>query len=234
MTSSIFRPGRASSVLIATGILGVLASSRASTQTPLPSWAGWARCQVDVQGAGYTERQTHTWTTSGGAPTVEGAFRVYSGTWSVVGGGSLQRTQGNQTLVAQWAINGTMAKAPLATFVRASDGRFLLQARHAQLRAAGAVAGYQQQFIDGKPQTPVPVSSEAFEFAFPLINAPATDKSVSGSSTPPVTGSVGFMQVGGSRVTASCNWTFGEGTAAPAPPTALPAVPVPVPVSARR
>jgi hypothetical protein len=232
MSSVASLPGRAAFLLIMTGLLCVLAASRAAAQTPPPSWAGWARCQVDVQGPGYVERRVHTWTSNSGTPTVEGAFRVYPGTWSVVGGGSLQRTQGTQTLVAQWAINGTMTNAPLAVFVRASDGRMLLQARHAQLRAPGAVAGYQQQTIDGKPQTPGRLSGEGFEFAFPLIDAPATDKSVSGRGSPQVNGSVGFMQPAGSRGTAACTWTFGQGTAAPAPPPALAAVPVPSPPAA--
>jgi len=226
------RPDWARVPMLALTVCALLASQRAATQTPPPSWAGWARCQVDVQGPGYVERRVHTWTSNGGTPTVEGAFRVYPGTWSLVGGGSLQRTQGTQTLVAQWAINGTMTNAPLAVFVRASDGRMLLQARHAQLRAAGAVAGYQQQIIDGKPQTPGQLLGEGFEFAFPLIDAPATDKSVSGSSSPPVNGSAGFMQPGGARATAACTWTFGQGTAAPAPPPALAAVPVPSPPTA--
>jgi len=66
-------------------------------------WSGWARCQINVSGQGYSDQQTHTWMITGGTPTVTGAFRVYPATWSVVGGGSLQHTQGSQTLVAQWA-----------------------------------------------------------------------------------------------------------------------------------
>jgi hypothetical protein len=73
---------------------------------PEAPWAGWARCQINVSSPGYSDQQTHTWMITGGAPAVEGAFRVYQGTWSVVGGGSLQRTQGGQTLKAQWATNG--------------------------------------------------------------------------------------------------------------------------------
>jgi hypothetical protein len=210
---------------------GLIATQRASTQAPAAAWAGWARCQIDVEGPGYVERQIHMWATTGGAPSIEGAFRVYPATWSVVGGGSLQRTQGSQTLVAQWAINGGSGNAPLAVFVRASDGRMLLQARHAQQRSAGAVNGYQQQIIDGKPQTPGRLAAEAFEWPFPTIDAPAADTSVSGSSTPAVNGSVGVMQPGGSRGTAACAWTFGQGTAAPAPPPAVASVPVPVPAA---
>src|SRR5687767_1910146 len=101
----------------------------AAQQSPTLGWAGWARCEVVVQGAGYRDQQTHTWTMSG-APAVEGAFRVYPATWTVAGGGSLQRTAGTQTLTAQWATNVPATNAPLAVFVRASDGRMFIQARH--------------------------------------------------------------------------------------------------------
>ena len=209
----------------------MLASGQsAATQTPtaaVAAWAGWARCQIEVQGPGYSERQTHTWMMTGATPTIEGAFRVYPATWSVVGGGSLQRTQGTQTLVAQWAINAPATSAPIAVFVRASDGRMFIQARHSQMRAAGAVAGYQQVTIDGKQQPPGQISAEAFEWAFPVIDSTSTSTSINGSSAPGVNGSVGYMQPAGSRGTASCSWQFGQGASAPVPPQALAAVPIP-------
>jgi hypothetical protein len=215
--------------LIAAAAILIVFGQAALAQTPAGAWAGWARCQIDVQGPGYTEHETHTWMIAGGAPTLEGAFRVYPGTWSVVGGGGLQRTQGTQTLTAQWAVNVPATSAPIALFVRASDGRLLIQARHAQLRSAGAVAGYQQLTIDGKPQPPGQISAEAFEWAFPAIDGVSTSTSFTGSSAPGVNGSVGFMQPAGSRGTATCTWQFGQGTAAPAPPPTLAAQAVPMP-----
>src|ERR1051325_10699790 len=50
------------------------------------SWAGQAQCVITVQGAGYSHQETQTWTVLGGTPTIQGAFRVYPGTWSVSGG----------------------------------------------------------------------------------------------------------------------------------------------------
>lgn len=208
-----------------------LAAARhtAAQAPPPPPWAGWARCQIDVQGPGYSEQAIHTWTITGATPTIQGAFRVFPGTWTVVGRGGFQRSDGSQTLVGQWAING-QAAAPLAVFVRASDGRMFIQARHAQLRATGAVAGYQQQTIGGTPQRPGPIAAEAFEWTFPTIEASATSITLSGATTPAVNGSVGFMQPAGSRGTASCNWQFARG-AVTSPPT-LAAVAVPAPTSA--
>src|SRR5688500_14475939 len=180
---------------------------------PAPRWSGWARCQIDVSGPGYVDRQTHTWTIVGDTATVEGAFRVFRGTWSVVGSGSLQRSQGTQTLTAQWTTNAANVDAPIAVFVRASDGRAFIQARHAQLRAR-AIQGSQQLVIDGKPQTPGPIAADAFEWAFPVVAvtrpAPGASLIASGSSAPAVNGTVGLMQPAGTNATASCPWQFAE------------------------
>ena len=178
-------------LVAALGSLGL--PDAAFTQAAPPPWAGWARCQIEVQGPGYSEQAVHTWTMTGSTPTVEGAFRVYPGTWSVVGRGGLQRTEGRQTLIAQWAINGVSASAPLAVFVRASDGRMFIQARHAQQRSAGAITGYQQQIIDSMPQPPIQISRAAFEWAFPTVDVGNTNTTINGSSAPGVNGSVGFM-----------------------------------------
>ena len=210
--------------------LSIAAVTLASAQTPQqPQWAGWARCQITVSRSRVTsDTQTHTWT-MGGAPSVEGVFRVYPGTWSVVGGGTLQSTQGNQTRVAQWARTVTSVSAPIAVFVRASDGRMFIQARHAQLRAARSVNGFQQLTIDGVAQKPGPIDAEAFEWAFPTIEVGSTNTTINGSSTPAVTGSVGLMQPAGSQGTASCTWQFGQGASAPAPPPTLNAQAIPTP-----
>ena len=203
---------------------------------PEAPWAGWARCQIDVTGAGYADRQIHTWTITGGTPTIQGAFRIYPATWSVVGGGSLQTTQGKQSLVARWATNSPNMNAPIAVFVRASDRRMFIQARHTQLRAPASIQGYQQQFVDGKAQRPVTIASEAFEWAFPDIavprpTSPNASLIANGSSTPVVKGSVGHMQLTNSRVNPSCTWQFSQG-AAPAPPPAVAAQAVPTPAAA--
>src|SRR3954449_3158679 len=109
-------------------VAAVALPAAAQAQTPGdPLWSGWAQCRLDTQGPGYSSQQTHTWTMTGGVPTVQGAMRLYPGTWSVSGSGALQRTQGSQTLTAQWTIRG-QAAAPIAVLVRASDGRRLIQA----------------------------------------------------------------------------------------------------------
>ena len=198
-------------------------------------WSGWARCQINVSGQRYGDQQTHTWMITGGTPTLTGAFRVYPATWSVVGGGSLQHTQGSQTLVAQWATTAQNVSAPLAVFVRASDGRMFIQARHAQMRAPRSVNGYQQQTVDGNVRMPGTIAAEAFEWAFPVVEVsrpkPGANAVANGSSTPLVNGSVGYMQPAGTQATASCTWHFGQGSDAPAPPPTIAALDVPKPAA---
>ena len=209
-----------------------------SATSSLLGWSGWAQCDVTVRGpGGYSDQQTHTWVMSGGTPAVQGAFRIYPATWSVVGGGGFSRPQGTQTLDAQWARTVQSMSGPIAVYVRASDGRMLMESRHAQLRAQRAIQGYQQLTVDGKPKPPATIASEAFEWAFPPIQisrtagpTPATTiLTANGSSTGATTGSVGFMQPAGSQGTASCTWQFGQGANAPAPPPAVQARTIPVP-----
>lgn len=179
---------------------------------PLPTdatWSGGAQCQVDVQGPGYSHRETHTWALSGGQPTRQGAMRIYAGTWSVTGQGSLQRTQGTQTLTAHWTTNASLLSATFAIFARASDGWLIIKPWHAQLRSPGGVTGTQKVTINGVVQSPEGViSREAFEWGFPTVDDAGSSTSISGTSTKVTTGSVGPMQPGGSQGTSACTWQF--------------------------
>jgi len=229
---------RFTQLILVLAALFALASLAAAQQTAAPApWGGWARCEINVSGQGYSDHQTHTWSIRSSTSTVSGAFRVYPATWSVAGGGSVQRTQGSQSSIVQWATSAQNLSAPLAVFVRASDGRMFIQARHTQTRAPGAVSGYQQVTIDGKPQKPGPISAEAFEWAFPVVEVsrpkPGDPAIANGSSTPLVNGKVGYMQPAGTQATASCTWQFGQGSAAPAPPPAVATQPTPTPPGAQ-
>ena len=210
-------------------IAAALVWQEVSAQTPTPpDWAGWARCQVDVVGPGYTDRRTHTWTLTGGAPRMEGAFRVFPASWTVVGSGSIDRGQGGNTLTARWAVNGTSTNAPISFWTRASDGRLLATSRHAQVAANGGVAGYAVYTNDGKANPPQQIAAQAQEWAFPAIDDTATSTTLKGASSTGVAGSVGYMQQPGAQTTVSCTWQFAQGAAVPPPPV-LAAVAVPTP-----
>jgi hypothetical protein len=130
--------------MVASVLISLVTLTAAQQSTPQAPWSGWARCEINVSGQGYRDQQTHTWTISSSTSAVSGAFRIYPATWSVAGSGSLQHTQGNQTLMAQWATSAQNLSAPLAVFVRASDRKMFIQARHSQARAPRSVNGYQQ------------------------------------------------------------------------------------------
>ena len=178
-------------------------------------WSGQAQCQVSVQGQGYSHQENHTWTLNGAQSTPQGAMHVFPATWSVTGQGSLQRANGAQTLQAQWTVNSPPMNAPIALFVRASDGALILKAWHSQLRANSAVTLTQQLVVNGIAQAPGTSSGQAFEWTFPAAEVPSTSTSISGSNTIATNGSVGPMQPGGSQGTASCTWNFAAGTSMP-------------------
>jgi hypothetical protein len=200
----------------------------AQTAAPSPAWAGWARCQVDVVGPGYADRRSHTWILTGGAPRIEGAFTVFPASWSVVGSGGIDRTQGANTLTARWAVNGASTNAPIAFWIRASDGRLFASARHSQAVANGGVAGYAIYTNDGKPNPPQQIAAQAQEWTFPTVEDASTVRTLNGTSSMGVAGSVGYMQQPGSQSTVSCTWQFAQGAAVSPPPT-LAAVAVPTP-----
>ena len=174
-------------------------------------WSGQAQCNITVQGPGYSHQETHTWTLGSGSPTVQGAMHIFPATWSVSGKGSLERSQGSQTLTAQWTTNASMANAPVALFVRASDGKLILKSWHSQLRSRGGVNGTQTVTVNGAVQSQTPMSLEAFEWAFPGAEVASSSTSIQGSSTNATNGSVGPMQPGGSHGTAACTWSFSAG-----------------------
>ena len=196
-------------------LASALAASPLAAQSPADAaWSGFARCDLAVSGAGYSDRQSHLWVLLGEASTAQGAIRVHPATWSVAGSGSLTESNGRQTRTATWTSDVRGMSAPIAITVRASDGRLLIKPWHAQLRAQGAVSGTQRLVVDGQEQRPSPIGLEAFEWAFPSVEESATATRVSGTSTPTVTGRVGPMQPARASATATCSWQL-ERRAAP-------------------
>ena len=196
--------------------VGTLLFSQSSAVTG--PWSGQAQCQITVQGPyGYNHSETQTWTLNGGQPTMQGAMNILPATWSATGQGSFQKTTGSQTLVGQWKTNASPISAPLALFIRASDGMLILKSWHSQLTAPGSVIGTQQMYINGVAQTPGAISGGAFEWQFPFSQVPSNSTSISGSTTIATNGSVGPMQPGGSQGTASCTWNFNSGASSSSP-----------------
>jgi hypothetical protein len=192
------------------------------------------RCDAVVVSAKYASRQTHTWTLAGGKPTLRGAFEVRDGTWSVTGSGWLD-LNGGQT----WAINAPVVPAPINTLIRASDGRRLIQAGHAQLRADNALIVDAPSTLAtptaapsaGGPRTGATATRPAatnsltvFEWTFPPVEDSAKATTIRDSKQIAFSERLDRMQPAGVTGTATCAWHFSATDEVP-PPPAPPALP---------
>jgi hypothetical protein len=175
-----------------------------------PVWSGSASCTITVKGPGYDHSETQKWQV-GGPTTVRGAFLLVPSHWTDSGSGSSDVTQGDQTRTITWTVKAAAA-GQFQFVVRASDHKLVIGQANAQLRVPNGISGTQRQTIGGVPQTPGPVSLEAFETQLPPIVVAATARTVAGSLPPtPVKGSFGPYQPATATTTKSCRWRFKRG-----------------------
>ena len=85
--------------------------------------------------------------------------------------------------VLQWNSTVPETSAPIAVFIRASDNRLVIKLWHAQLRSIGGVTGLRQISSGGSSPAQFPLGSDAYEWAFPIIEDIATSSNVNGSGT---------------------------------------------------
>ncbi|NJO12225.1 MAG: hypothetical protein HC872_00735 [Gammaproteobacteria bacterium] len=208
--------------------LALLAVRPASAQAA--GWSGWARCEVNTQGPGYEQKDTHTWFVNG----ARGSTTATQGTgsWQVVGKGNLSQGNPAQTAMrAAWAINGGSTPASDVRFgvVTVATGQVAIRRFHSQLGTQGAVVGYVQQIISNSPRTPTTISGTVWEWQFPTVQGSATGQTIAGTSSTTHPGiGWGYMQASGSTITSTCSWQFGNGYA-PSPPPAIALEPPPDP-----
>jgi hypothetical protein len=88
--------------------------------------------------------------------------------------------------------------------------------------------GYTQQSISGNPRSPTTISATAWEWPFPVVQGPSSGQTIAGSSVTTGTDPWGVQQPFGSTRTASCQWSFADGSVPPPPPP-VSAPPPPVP-----
>jgi hypothetical protein len=195
---------------IATGsMLSLSAQQRLATGTP--NWTGSVRCEVDFKGAGYVNHETHTWTLTG-APPADGS-QDYPGTWTVSGSGSRPPTDTVRS-VATWKTEGSAPGVRMAIFVRQSDQRLLVLARHGQLSVANGTTGIEELAELGRRAQPRPISKSVSEWRpFPTIQDAATNTHVTGSSTTPLTRLDASQPIGTSGQ-AVCAWDLVQGRGA--------------------
>ena len=71
-------------------------------------WSGWVRCELTAQlnenGRSYVNQQTHTWALTAATPASGTDIKEYPATWTVDGGGTGQRQEGNGRTVGLAAL----------------------------------------------------------------------------------------------------------------------------------
>ncbi len=190
----------------------------------LPSdgpWSGQVVCQLNLQSEGYTRQETQTWTMAGGIPSIQGAFHLFSVTWTATGSGSVQRTQNGQTVTAQWILNPAPTNGTFAVFVRASDNRLIFRPWHTRLRADFALRGTRQSAGNGSQQPASSMAYPTWEWQLPWMDADPTSSNVSGSFT--VTAEALTAELAsppGLPRIANCTWQFSSGANAATTPAA--------------
>ena len=191
----------------------------------LPAWTGSIRCDLQGQAAGYSHQETQTWTLTGAAPNVVGSVRAYPATWNVTGQGSFDRTRFSSRRVAQWTAStsplGGSVTAPIG-FTITPSGQLTVAAWHSQMTVPSGYTGTEQYINDGVPQPQRRYVQTVYEWQFPRIEVPSNQTQISGSRTYEVRTQLGPLQPDDAVATVSCAWSFGQGSAAPLPPSALP------------
>jgi hypothetical protein len=193
----------------------VLPSLGQSPAAPLP-WSGQAICQLNLQQDGYTHQETQTWTITGTAPRADSNTPLYDATWSFSGKGAAQRTRGPQTITAAWKRAGAPIDTTLTILVRASDSRLLIKSSHSQLHAAGATIGLLSTVTAGAQPSQTVISSDVYEWRFPVIEVAGDSLDVTGTGTIVITGGLLPLQMASTNGTATCQWHFARGGSAPA------------------
>jgi hypothetical protein len=195
---------------VATVLLGIPVYAQSPADGP---WSGSIQCSLDMEQPGYSRHEIQTWTLTGEAATIQGAMRVYPATWTVTGQGALQRPQGARAANAQWNVSVPPANAPLAMFIRASDGRFIIRQWHSLKTMSNGVVGTRQAVLNGAAAQPSAVNLAASEWQLPWIET-SPDANLSGTLSVQAESLGGDLAQGGSPAAAVCKWQFARGAAA--------------------
>jgi hypothetical protein len=187
------------------GVLSITAVTATFAQTPAPvaqTWAGFAQCQIAIEGPGYTHAETHRWEITG-AGTRQSNLEIYPATWTVTGAGSLQR-RGRTLVPEQWSGTGTLTNVEIG-FTRHLD-RITFQRWSGAGPARGAYTG-----AESRP------SMDIQQWAFPASQDSLTSTRITGSATSHFNGAVGPLAPADAKGTATCTWDFGPPAPAGAP-----------------
>ena len=204
-----------------------VAVSHGSMQTRNASdgpWSGWVRCelsaQLNEQGRSYLNQQTHTWMLTAATPTSGTDIKEYPATWTVEGGGTGQRQEGNgRTVADKWNTAGQPMPTTISFRVDLT-GALFIALRGPQLASVGATTGQSvaRSSNGNAPDQQTSIRLNVEEYRFPLIRDDATKTSIANSSAPVAIGNIAPGQPPRTVSTAACTWNLVRGGQAPPPP----------------
>ena len=187
-------------------------------------WSGWVRCelsaQLNEQGRSYVNQQTHTWVLTAPTPTSGTDIKEYPATWTVVGGGTGQRQEGNgRTVADKWTTSGQPMSTTISFRVDLA-GALYIALRGGQLASVGATTGQSVAHStngNARDQQTSMLPLNVDEYRFPLIRDDAARTTITGSSGPVTVGNIAPGQPPRTVATAACSWNFVRGGEAPPP-----------------
>ena len=193
------------SVSTASPVGSVLAQSPADGP-----WVGSIQCQVDEEQQGYSRHEVQTWRLTSSTPTSKnGAMQIYPATWTVSGKGSAR--QESRKSSAQWAVAVPPTSAPIAMFVRASDGKFIIRLWHSLSKQPNGLTGERAVAANGVQQQLSSINSAVPEWPLPWIETMA-DANIAGSLSVPIEGLGADLAALGQPSAAMCTWQFSRAT----------------------
>jgi hypothetical protein len=201
-------------------LLSLMTATAAFAQTPPPPvsqpWAGWARCQLSIQGPGYAHSETHLWTITG-AGIQRANMEIYPTRWTVSGVGSLARDNGPTRVSAQWSGTGTLPNVEIG-FTRHLN-RITFQRWTGHGPAREAFRGAETRTTNGTGVSRM-LRLDVQQWTFPAGQTTLTSTRITGSNSVPFNGARGPMGPTGAFGTAACTWDFARGASPSSPPPA--------------
>ena len=170
------------------------------------TWSGSAQCQLTLQTNGDTHQEVQTWTITEGQPTQQGAMHVYPATWRASGGGSSQKLKACRFLPCSGTVQSPRRARPSRCLFGPPIIGLVIKLWHAQLRSIGGVTGLRQISSGGPSPAQFLLGSDAYEWAFPIIENLATSINVNGSGTIVVPRSIMPMQSPSTNGSANCTY----------------------------
>jgi hypothetical protein len=202
-------------VMAAVACTTALVSLAGAQAIPTSHWVGSVTCTITTTSTdpnvSYTDQQTHTWSIWPFLISTQGAFTYYSDVWTVTGSGS--KSDGS-TIRLGWKTDGK-GYGFFKFWVLGTD--LHIQKGNSQLEDHSGILVTQTDSGTNPPTVTVYPAS-VWEQDFGTIIVPATTTHVVDSSTPTISGSVGYQQPGKSAHTDVCSWNLQYGPVLLQPP----------------